>query len=810
MTPPVRRRSLEEIFGGRAPEPEAQRAQSRLGGLGPALAQGVLAGVANPIMAAAGTAVRKLQGDDRSLADIYGQLKGDVDTQEREFARAYPGTNLAANVAGGLASAATGGVGAALNRITPLSGLSALGRAGNAAVQGAVAGGVAGAVNADAPEDMLSRAARGAAMGGVAGGGFSLFADGLRQAARAAGLGPQAANGGGVVSRAVGRVRDAIGAETAEESGARRVLRLADQTGRSLDDLRATEGAAAADDPTILAERFGPKGAQRLRTIRTVGNRAREQVDETLFDRASDETTRLRTRLSELTGVEQRDPTDVANAALAKIAPDAELRYKVAEGVPLSPEATRAVAEIIQPLDADGLNISGLARKLGGMPALPRPGASGGSAWETAQSAVEGLRRSVQEASEAAATLDAYDGLVTQVDADALRTRSPNLTAAQRRARTMGKKRATDEVLSRGEKRELRYDLTEDARARIEEAGFSVQDYTDMVQRGREAQRRLPGLQERLAAAESALEQAAIQSDAEALPSMTLGQVLNYRQVLDAVIEDNAATSYGRKVNARLMQAREALDEIAKSGGGDREGAQAVQEADQLFREAKQAGESFAGGVRAAQSGAGPTAQRIVREQPNPEMARQGVANDLLRRLAQVGDENTVQNPANRVLRSRSQREIGRMAFPDEAGFRQFRDEAQGVTRRLGTLRTATGGSQTSDNVADVLAEFVDPTTVAAAMSGGPGGLMAGAQKLLQSGLVRRLVDANAAEADAMAPYLLAGGPEQMSRREALAILERMQPFVQARLGRQQTGAALAGAGAARAVLPPSRSRRDR
>ncbi len=771
------RRSLEEIFGDERPA-APKETPGHLSGIAGQLAQGVTFGAMAPIAGAAGTVVRKIQGDGRPIGDIYTQLRDDYRGHDDTYRDAYPKTAFAANIVGGVASPAS----SALNAVRVSSKAGMLAKAANAGTQGALAGAVGGAANADDGK-VLGGAVGGAALGGMLGGGFSVFTDAMRQGMRVVGAGPRAAGDPSVI----GRMRSAVGAETAEESAARRVLRLGEQTGRTVDDLR--NASAQADDPTILAELYGPKGAQRLRTVRSLGNTAREQVDETLNDRASNETARLRARFGELTGVEQRDAGDVAKGAMAKTEPDYSMRYKLANEIALPEDAARAVADIISPLDVDGLNISGMARKLGNMPqtltAKPKDPAGPGA---VAESAVEGVRRAYQEASERAAMLESMEGLVNQVDADGLRTRSTNMTPAMRRKNTMAKKRPTDEVLSRGEKRELGMDLTEDARARIEEAGMSVEEYRALVREGRDAQRRLPALEQRLQQAQGAADRVA-PNDAPPLPS-TLGQVLNYRNVLDALIEDNQATSYGRKLNVRLVQARNALDAIAKSGGGDREGAQLVQEADELFASAKAVGESFAGGIRAAQSGAGPTAARIVREQPNQEMARQGVASDFLRRLGNVNDEGRISNPVPTMVGGQNRRDVARMAFPDDDSFGQFRESARDVVKRLGTLRTATGGSQTSDNAIDALSEFIDPSTVSAAMGGSPLGFLS---RIAQNGAVRKVFDANAREADAMAPLLLAGGPEQLPRKDALEMLAKMEPFIRARLAAQANRAGVVG-----------------
>jgi hypothetical protein len=789
MTPPVRRRSLDEIFAQSAnPEVEHER-PSRLAGLGGQLAQGATFGALNPIVAGAGTAVRKLQGDERPMREIFAQLRGDVDAQDRRYREEYPGTSFAANIAGAVVSPAS----QALNAVRVARGVGPGAKALNAAAQGAAGGAVGGAATAESFDEVPSRAVGGAALGGALGGGFSLFTDAMRQGIRAVGAGPSTSTGPRATT--LGRMQRAVGAETAEDAGARRTLRLLEREKKSVDDLAGW--SATAEAPDLLAEGIGMQGKRGLRTARMVGDRAPGQIDDALLDRAQNEAARLRQTFAELTGARPEDAKQVADEAMTRVKPVLDDLYGMAGGASLGGES-RQVAAVVNQLDADGFGVWRLARKLGGLPESlgtpPRPSPGLGQIEEAAEAA----RMAWQESTEAAAKLDALDGLVTTVDADNVKTRSPNMTAAMRRKNTMAKKRPTDEVLSRGEKRELGMDMTEDARARIEEAGYLPDEYREMVRTGREAARRLPALEQRMRQADAALEKAIAASGGTPAPELTVAQALKVRQALDAMIDDSAEKSADRIVQARLQEARAAVDRVVKRAGGNAAAAQSLQEADALFAEAKRIGESFAGGVRASQSGSAPTAARIMGEQANPEMARRGVGSDVLRRLGQVVDEGGAQNPQLRVTGGENRRQLTRMAFPDDATFGQFRGAADRAAERMGTLRMVSGGSQTADKLNDALEFATDPGLYSDAAMGNAPGLL---RRVGETSIARRLIGANAREADEMTRYLLSGAPGEMSRDEAIAMLRRMDPFIRQRLAAQANRSGVAGGTSAGAAL---------
>lgn len=756
-----------------------------LKGLVQPLAQGVSFGMATPIISGAGTIVRKLQGDDRPLSEIYGQLKDYADTSERQYTQDYPKTSLAANVVGGLVSPAS----RAVSALAPANAMTWGGRAVNASAQGAAIGGVAGAVNEDGGfMDRATSGVKGAALGGALRGVFSVGADAIGQGARAAGFGPRAANAPGTASGIIRRGRQLVGAETAEDAGARRTLDIIRREGRTVDDVAAR--STTADAPDVLGEVIGNRGVRGLRTARMIGDQSPTQIDDALADRAMNEAADLRAAFARLSGTNRSDAPDIAAEALARVKPLTDELYASASSAPLGADASR-VADVITELDADGFGVWKLARKLGGMPESLGTPAARTPALDVAEDAAAQARQAWQSTTEAAAELEAYGALWEEVSANNQRTRSPNLTPAMRRKNTIQRRRPTDEILSRGEKRELGMDLTEDARARIEDAGFTPETFRELVQRGTDARRRLPGLEQRMQQADAALQQATTASGGTPVPDLTVGQALKVRQALDAMIDDSAERSADRIVQARLMEARDAVDQLVKRSGGNAAAAQAVQVADAVFTDAKRLGESFGIGVRAAQSGDKLAAARMLRSATHPEQARQGVGSEILRRLGGVVDEGRIQNAGPRVTGGDERRAITRMAFPDDATFDQFREQTNNATRRLATRNTVSGGSQTADKMADALDFAADPGLYTDAITGNAPGLL---MKLGQTGIVRRLAGANAAEADQLTQYLLAGAPGQMSRDEAIRRLRAIQPQIQRRVNRTTTNRAVAGA----------------
>jgi hypothetical protein len=211
MTPPIRpeRRdrsaqiaaaqkagySLDEIAQWLDDNGEAQQAKELRGATEPTarnfgsqVAEGVMQGVGRPIMAAAGTAMQKLTGDDRPMGEIYGQLKDDVDLKSGAYVQRNPGKAFAGAMTGAVLSGKANPM-----QLKALGNATMLGRAGNASLNAGVSGGVASLLNThenlrsiqgikNAGTDAAKAAGASAALGLVA----SPLLDGLGAAGRGA------------------------------------------------------------------------------------------------------------------------------------------------------------------------------------------------------------------------------------------------------------------------------------------------------------------------------------------------------------------------------------------------------------------------------------------------------------------------------------------------------------------------------------------------------------------------------------------------------------------------------------------------
>lgn len=354
MTPPIRpersrRPSLDELADGFArpslddiPAPTgpslAERVRSAFGtvgdkarGVARQVAQGATFGVADEAMGTVRGALG-MRPDDGILFNPYrampeaserrGLMEANtaaIRAEDRAFAEANPVTSLVANVGGGLLT----------GKMVPS--LSTLGTGGKVpltmaqrARAAAISGGVQGAAAAGgAAEGGLADRGKAAAAGGVLGAVGGAALSGITDVARGGGrvargllLGPDATGGGGAANTAAGAVSRETSPGDGPTRAAEQLLRLAQQTGRSIDDL--LEG----DEIDTVAERLGDMGVRKLGSANRLGYRAPERIGQVLDDRASDEAPRLAARVRELTGTTLQDPDVVAQQAKEAVQPD--------------------------------------------------------------------------------------------------------------------------------------------------------------------------------------------------------------------------------------------------------------------------------------------------------------------------------------------------------------------------------------------------------------------------------------------------------------------------------------------------------
>jgi hypothetical protein len=104
----------------------------------------------------------------------------------------------------------------------------------------------------------------------------------------------------------------------------------------------------------------------------------------------------------------------------------------------------------------------------------------------------------------------------------------------------------------------------------------------------------------------------------------------------------------------------------------------------------------------------------------------------------------------------------------------------------LRTRQTVLGGSQTAEKLADQAEQGLDPSAVLTAIGSPARGALSAlgdGAKALQRNVVGQ-------DMDALARLLMAGGPNQMSRAELVALIRKALPAIEAQ---QQRGVMLRG-----------------
>lgn len=339
------------------------------------LIDGLFGPLGRPMMAAAGTAVQKLSGDDRAPGDIYRQLRDDVENQATVAPR---GGKLAGTVAGAATQAMIPGV-RELARVLPGNPATSAGRALQAGTLSGAQTGLQGFLNADA--DLRTtrgwrEAAGDAALWGGLGFGAGALASPLVEGLAAGGSMVAKAVTPEPVKRAAGRAADAVREGVAEaknavarglgratapasagrvDPGAARVLSRMQAQGMTPAQLR--QAAQGADDPDMVAELIGDKGVRDLNTALNVGNRAPDEIQQTLEERAADEAGRWVADLQRLTKGTIRDPKTlrarVERIAQAKAAP----LYGRTNGRPVPDGAAATVLDEVEALKEVGIDL---------------------------------------------------------------------------------------------------------------------------------------------------------------------------------------------------------------------------------------------------------------------------------------------------------------------------------------------------------------------------------------------------------------------------------------------------------------------
>ena len=278
---------------------------------------------------------------------------------------------------------------------------------------------------------------------------------------------------------------------------------------------------------------------------------------------------------------------------------------------------------------------------------------------------------------------------------------------------------------------------------------------------------------------------------------MTVGQLQRLRQVLDDKIQygqtDAPMGSIERVANERLRSLRADVDRIAKARGGT-----PFQEADAFIATGEGQSESFEAGYRAAQMARNPDeVTRLKASARDAEAFRQGMAAYRQEQALAVRDGGAggITNPFAPAMATERARAVTQGALADPSTMPELEQLATSGANRLRTRGATLGNSATMQRGADVaeaVGGMVNPLEVGAAMMNPVDAGKRGLSALWQPAARRILGD----EMDAMAPYLMAGGPGQQTREEAIAKLRELYPVLQAKwaqdvLLRSRAGAAI-------------------
>jgi len=764
----------------------------------------------------------------------YKEIRNEVRDDNATFARENPLASIAANVVGGVA---TGGgllkaasvapkVGRALSATGLLPKASATAtmaqRIGQGVKAGAAAGAVGGAGVAEESGDVWKSAAIGAGLGGATGGLLSSGIEAFRGARNVVG-----AIGQG--DRTAGPIRRAIRADAPEDAGAQRVLRTIGRTGKTLDDVAAQQ----ADDPDILAEVIGTRGVRQLRTARSIGDQAPEQIESGLTERARNEVGRVRGVVTREVGEAVDDAAYVAGKKVEAQTNAGPLYEKAVEGRTLTdrrvldlierPGARSAYDDAVRLAANDGVPMPpakvvmqrGQAKPSGDDLPTRAPGKADqmddDALANLSQSDLRGVRRQVGSLSKLSDK---------ELDAELMYLRNAQGADEARAAFRQSKEYA--EYSS-----QKSIGLDEDARGMMSEMGFT--DPNDFAQVARDAALAEKLARERapkIAAVEKELarRQAAFgdipddavttpsatvkprdavalpdEANAPTLPTLDAKHVQYWKFGLDAKIArlEGMPGGAASKEYSQLIQQRNAVEDLLFEHADGWDAAQ------QAYAKPMQEADAFRDGVKRGRTLQPADADGML-SAPNAAERSRGVANTIVEDLDRLGDgaAGPIRNPAQTVMGSEQSRARVKVATGGDAEKqRRIEDAASNAARRLQTKNVVMAGSQTFDKFADAAAEGMDVAEVVR----GASNPLAAVGRAAAQGAAAVGRQTMGKTMDAAADLLMAGAPGRMTRAEALEILKRMEPAIVARLERQLASRGAAGSLAARSALAPDR-----
>jgi hypothetical protein len=767
---------------GSVSAPRAASPLAMLRDTGRAAGQGATFGFADEAEAG----VRTLGG----LVGDYTKTRDGIRSQNDAFSEAHPITSFLANVGGGLLTgggtlAAAKGTGrlAQIARAT-LPKTNATATAGARFLQGVktggIAGGLAGAGGAkefsDVPQSVAINAGLGAGLGGALTGASDVVR-GTRNIVSRIGQGQDAP----------GVVRRAIRADAPEDGAMKRLLARMGSQRMGVDDFASASGRA--DAPDIAAEVLGAKGIRDLRTARGLGYDAPQMIEDGLTTRARNDVGRVRSVVRDELG-EQVDDTALPLAKrLEAQTASAPLYRDALEGVSI--EDPRLVSMLERPAIRSAYNT---ARRLA---------ANDGDALPDVGSVMRGASRGADDVVARTTPLP-DDGLprnLTALADDDLNTAMARVAQA-RDADLAESQLIPDNVLVRVEEEGAAG--AEDLRGAIEAAGYDVDEWqaakTAMARarfrlRSREASMaRLNAEAERRGGMPAPLprEQSLPTPDAAPeLPRLTGRQLQYVKLALDDAITGLEGKAGGTSTTefAQLVKARGDVDNLLyEFSNAAEDGSSLWGQANAAYARPMREAEAFRAGVRGGRNIQAPDAPRLLAGD-EAEWTSRGVANTLQDDLSRMSDgaAGPIRDPGPMLMGSDAARARLEVAAGGDLGrIARIEDAAGNTSRRLRTRQTVLGGSQTAEKLADQAEQGLDPSAVLTAIGSPARGALSAlgdGAKALQRNVVGQ-------DMDALARLLMAGGPNQMSRAELVALIRKALPAIEAQ---QQRGVMLRG-----------------
>lgn len=757
----------------------------------------------------------------------YRQARDEIRQQDAAFLQENPKAALAAQAAGGLAS----GMGLAkLAKAVPMAGrvltgsglvpkAEATATLGQRLLQGVKVGGAAGAVGgagmstAETPGGMV----KDALLGGTVGAGAGLLFGAAGEAVR---------GGRNLVSRigqgqdAPGVIRRAVRADAPETSAAKKALARIGAQGETLDQVAAR--SAAADGPDILGEVIGGKGVRDVRAARALGYQAPDMIENSLAERARNDVGNVRRVVRDELG-EQLDDVALAEAKLQEARTNAAPIYDEAlAGVTVTDG--RVPTMLQRPAIASAWNV---ARRMAANDGVEMPTFSSvirnaaGKVDDTADEMVGGVAtnaartdggalRSFDKVS-TADLVDELESLTTRQQRD-MGQSVYNFVETEQRGGNYGVVVPTATRNPQGgpsmqAKAQRRVDLTNGVIDRItEELDRRGVDWTEAMARraageadqfADDVARAVPG-RGNVSVPEAA--------QAAALPTVD-GKHLQYvklalRDQLTALEGKAGGTS-----TTQYAQVQKALDDVDnllyEFGNKAEDGTSLWGKANATYAKPMQQRDAFREGVRTGRQIDRPDVERLLGG-PEPSWTARGVANTIQDDLGRMGDGTVgpLRDPAPLLMMgdaARARLEVAAAGNADKVA--RIQNAASNASRRLKTRQTVIGNSQTAEKLADQAELGMDPSQMLQVASSPASGLLQMVGK--GANALRRNVIGQ--DMDALAKLLMAGAPGQMTRAEAIASLQRMEPMIVAQLQRQLMTRAVTGGLAGRAATAGAR-----